>query len=63
MMKISQVVGLSYVDDCDMLKLDDDIEATHLQMQLAISEWGDLIRIMGGWLEPGKSAWYIVDYE
>ena len=32
-------------------------------MKLAISEWEDLIRIMGGCLAPYKSAWYLVDYE
>ena len=46
-----------------MVQSDDDVEATHSQMQLAILEWGDLIRIMGGFLAPNKSAWYLVDYK
>ena len=27
--EISQLVGFSYVDDCDMIQSDDDIEDTH----------------------------------
>ena len=30
--KISQLVGFSYVDDCDMVQSDDDIEATNSKM-------------------------------
>ena len=33
-MEISQLVGFSSVDNCDMVQLDDDVEATHSQMQL-----------------------------
>ena len=62
-MEVAQLVGFSYVDKCDKVQLDDDIEATHLQMQHAISQWEDLITILGGCLEPDKSAWYLVDYE
>ena len=36
-MEVAQLVGFSYVDKCDKVQLDDDIEATHLQMQHAIS--------------------------
>ena len=32
-------------------------------MQLAISQWKDLISITGGYLVPDKSAWYLVDNE
>ena len=46
-MEISQVVGFSYSGKCDMIQSDDDKEATHLQMQLAISEWEYLIIIRG----------------
>ena len=28
--EIAQVVGFSYIDDCDMIQSDDNIEATHL---------------------------------
>ena len=38
-MEISQLVGFSYIDDCEMIQLDDDIESTQSQIQLAISEW------------------------
>ena len=46
-----------------MIQSEDDIEDTYIQMQLSISEWGDLIRITGGCMEPDKIAWYLVDYE
>ena len=46
-----------------MIQSDDDIEATHLQMQLIISEWGDLITTIGGCLAPDKRVWYLVDYK
>ena len=32
-------------------------------MQLAISEWEDIIRINGVCLEPNKTKWYLVGYE
>ena len=53
--EISQLVGFSYVDDCDMIQSDDNIESTHSQMQLAISEWVCLIIITGGCLAPEKN--------
>ena len=45
-----------------MIQPDDDIEATHSQIQLSISEWEDLIVITVGCLAPVKSVWYLVDY-
>ena len=62
-MEISQLLGLNYVDDCDMIRSDDDIEDTHSKIQLVISKWEDLSRITGGCLAPDKSAWYFVDYK
>ena len=44
-----------------MVQSDDDIEVTHSKIQLAVSKWEDLIRIMGGFLSPDKSARYLVD--
>ena len=44
-----------------MIQSDDDLEATHSQMQLTISEWKDLIRITGGCMAQYKSALYLVD--
>ena len=63
MAEISQLVRFSYVDDCDMVQSDDDVEATHSQMQLAISEFEDLIGITGGFLAQDKNAWHLVDYK
>ena len=37
-MEIAQILGFSYVDNCNMIQLDDDVEATDLQLQLEISE-------------------------
>ena len=59
--EISQLVELSYAENCDMIHSDDDIESTHLKMKLVISELEDLIRIMGGCLAPDKSVWCLVD--
>ena len=36
-MEIAKLVGLSYIDDCDMIQSDNDIESTHSQIKLAIS--------------------------
>ena len=36
--EIAHLVGLSYEHDCGMIHSYDDIEATHSQMQLSISE-------------------------
>ena len=63
MTKIAQLVGFSYLDDCDMVQSDDDIEANLFQMKLTLQKWEDLIRITGGYLVPDKIAWYQVDYE
>ena len=61
MIEISQLAGLTYIDNCDMIQPDDDIESTHLQIQLAISEWEDLIIITGGCLSQDKSALHLAD--
>ena len=37
--KIAQLVGFSYVYECGVIQLDDDIKSTHSKMQIAISEW------------------------
>ena len=52
---ISHVVGFIYADDCKIVQSDDDIETTQSQMQLLVSEWGDLIRITGGYLSPNNA--------
>ena len=46
-----------------MVQLDNKVEPAHLQMQLTISKWEYLIRIMGDCMAPGKRAGYIVNYE
>ena len=61
--EISRLVRFSYVGYCDMVQSYGDIEATHSQIQLAVSKWRDLIRITGGCLAPDKSAWYPVYYK
>ena len=61
--EIAQLVGFSYVDNCDMIQSDDDIESTHSQIKLAISEWEYIIIIKVRRLTPDKSKWYLVDYE
>ena len=60
--EISQLVWFSFVYNCYMVQSDDDIEDTHFQMKLSISEWGYLLSITGGYLEPYTSKWYLVDY-
>ena len=61
--EVAQLVGFICAYDCDMVQLYDDVEAIHRKMKLAIYEWEDLIRITGGCLAPGKSVWYLVNYE
>ena len=46
-----------------MIQSDDNIAATHSQIQTSVSEWEDLIRITGCCLVPDKSAWYLVYYK
>ena len=62
-MEISQLIWFSYVDNCGMVQSNDYVEATHLQIILTISEWGDLISITRGCLAPDKRKWYLVDYK
>ena len=61
--KISQLLGFSYVYHCDMIQSDYDIESTHSQMKLKVSEWQSLIRFTGGYLVPDKNVWCLVDYK
>ena len=35
--KIAQLLGFCYVDCCDMVQSNDDIEATHFKIQLSVS--------------------------
>ena len=60
--EVEKLVGFSYVDDWGMVQLDVDIESTYYQIQLSILEWEGLIRIVGGYLVPDKSVWYLVDF-
>ena len=61
--EIAQFLRFSYIDDCDIVQLDDYVEATHSQMKLVIPERWGLIRITGGFPAPDKSAWYLVNYK
>ena len=61
--EIAQLIGFRYVDKCDMIQSDDDIESTKSQMKLTISGWEYLIIFTGGCLAPDKSVWYLVDYK
>ena len=59
--KLTQILGLRYVDDCELIQSGDKFYITHQYMQDALSEWEALTEVSGGCLAPNKSAWYSLD--
>ena len=55
--------GFSYVDDCDLLYIGEDIEIVADQMTDMIAMWDDLMEVNGGAIAPDKCWWYLVDFK
>ena len=62
MKELFHLVGFSYVDDCDLATNNSTVQLTHSMMQVALTEWEELIQVTGGCLVPDESSWYLVDY-
>ena len=54
--------GFSYVDDCDLLYLGDDIDIVASRLKSMIAMWDDLMEVNGGAIAPDKCWWYLVDF-
>jgi hypothetical protein len=58
-----QLSGFAYVDDTDLLQVDDAVEEVVQHMQQKLDSWNDVIRCTGGILAPNKCWWYLVTFE
>ena len=61
--EFTQIVGFSYIEDCDLILPSNNVNTTHQYTQDSLLEWEALIEVTGGCLAPNKIAWYLVDYE
>ena len=62
-----QFVGYAFVDDTDLCETAraDDTSAENVtkRMQAALNTWEGGIRATGGAIVPGKSHWYLIDFD
>ena len=58
---VFNLLGFSYVDDCDLLQAQENPEATLNSMQEVITNWTKLMAVTGGQIEATKSWWYLAE--
>jgi hypothetical protein len=58
-----ELSGFAYVDDTDLLQLDDAVEDVVRHMQRKLNAWNDSIKVTGGILSPSKCWWYLVTFK
>ena len=58
---IFNLLGFSYMDDCNLLQAQEDPEAMIHLMQEVITNWTDLMAVTGGQIKVTKSWWYLTD--
>ena len=57
-----QLCGFSYVDDCDLLHIGDDVIVVAAQLQKMLSMWDELMEVNGGAIAPDKCWWYLAEF-
>jgi hypothetical protein len=57
-----ELTGFAYVDDTDLLQVDNDVKEVVKKMQAKISDWNKTIGVTGGILAPQKCWWYLVTF-
>ena len=56
-----ELLGFSYVDDCDLIQSKDTPETTVTAMQDLVNDWCNYMKVTGGKVEATKSWWYNAD--
>ena len=57
-----KLCGFSYVDDCDLLRIGDQVEIVHSEVQKMLTMWDELMEVNGGAIAPDKCWWYLADF-
>mmetsp|Transcript_10490 Transcript_10490/g.19595 ORF Transcript_10490/g.19595 Transcript_10490/m.19595 type:complete len:117 (-) Transcript_10490:2007-2357(-) len=60
---ILELSGFAYVDDTDLLQINDTVEEVVRHMQRKITDWNDSVGVTGGILSPSKCWWYLVTFQ
>jgi hypothetical protein len=58
-----ELAGFAYVDNTDLVQVDNCPDAVAQKMQRLINKWNDLVSVTGGILAPQKSWWYLVTFQ
>lgn len=58
-----ELSGFAYVDDTDLLQVNDTVEEVVCYMQQKLSEWNDIVGVTGGILAPSKCWWYLITFQ
>jgi hypothetical protein len=58
-----ELSGFAYVDDTDLLQINNTVEEVVRNMQKKLDEWNEVIAATGGILSPSKCWWYLVTFE
>jgi Reverse transcriptase (RNA-dependent DNA polymerase). len=58
-----ELSGFAYVDDTDLLQIDDTVDEVVRHMQRKVLDWNDNIGVTGGILSPEKCWWYLVTFQ
>jgi Reverse transcriptase (RNA-dependent DNA polymerase). len=58
-----ELSGFAYVDDTDLLQIDDTVDEVVRHMQQKVLDWNDNIGVTGGILSPEKCWWYLVTFQ
>lgn len=56
------LAGFAYVDDSDLIQVDDSTMIVARKMQETLNTWTDSRGVTGGILAPHKCWWYLVDF-
>jgi len=59
---VLQLSGFAYVDDTDLLQVENTVEEVVRHMQKKLDMWNDAISCTGGILSPTKCWWYLVTF-
>ena len=62
-MLLLELSGFAYVDDTDLLQINDTVEEVVRHMQCKINDWNEGIGVTGGILSPSKCWWYLVTFQ
>jgi hypothetical protein len=57
-----ELSGFAYVDDTDLLQVNDNVDDLVRQMQRTLLAWNDTVGVTGGILSPPKCWWYLITF-